>query len=178
MKNLHRCPVLKLATSTTFLHWCWDPTCSFIWKSATINPIKRQAAFSNSISNLVLNKCGTVRVPTLMYSMVQATWLNVKFHQISEAFATNTLYQDISTPKSMERYESFPQFVKPIQNIRVSPFLMSKDIQRQNRHIVFETVTTPCQTPKTNQNLRTVTHTHIQTTPRTTPFPTAPQNES
>lgn len=71
----------------------------------------------------------------------------------------------------MDRYESFPQFVKPIQNIRVSPLLMNIDIQRQDRHIVFETVTTPCQTPKTNENLRTVTHTHIQTTPRTTALP-------
>ena len=37
-------------------------------------------------------------------------------------------------PNSMDRYEPFPQFVKPIQIIQVSTFI-SIDVQRQDRHI-------------------------------------------
>ena len=61
----------------------------------------------------------------------------------------------------MERYEPFPQFLKPIQTKQVSTLISIVDIRRQDRHrntsLIFKTGTTPCPTPKTNQNLRTLT---------------------
>ena len=59
----------------------------------------------------------------------------------------------------MERYEPFPQFLKPIQTKQVSTLISIVD--RQDRHrntnLIFKTGTTPCPNPKTNQNLRTLT---------------------
>ena len=79
----------------------------------------------------------------------------------------------------MEQYEPCLQFVKPIQNIQVSTFI-SIDIQRQDRHSnakcnIFKTATTLCPTAPQNGSTSANPHpcTH-QTTPRTTPCPTAP----
>ena len=125
------CSIHKVQRTKTELRKASKSVCLICAKQPSISEGKlvhhsftaRQSLHSKSAKSKAFECTGCTSLECRGSAGVKCLFMELHFKKIIPA----------QTPNTMERYEPFPQFVKPIQTILISTFII--DIQRQDTNI-------------------------------------------